>query len=415
MLLSSRGLQNIISGAKDFTFKVNGEYFIMSRFQAEFISPSVSSLVRSDGTVDEFEINRTGAEDCFHLFSSLADGKSISIPTSQLRLFSLLCSDLGNKELIELLTPNEPPSIANIPDRLQLNATDSDIGYACKHFTSLDHSLFSVELLRTMLTDHRLLIESEDWLLTVLKSLIAKDNSYESLIDTIECQYLSESLMKEFCEFLDPISLSRMAWESICRRLCLEVHPASSNHRLRVSPERRIDFDSRKPFDGILFHLFQNCGRNPHHEGLVSVSAPDAQSKCSFPCEDLISHESKSGKWWATNNSNVPHYLQIDFKELQICPSAYSVKAHNSSCATGYFIRSWEFEGSTDGLNWECLDRHCNSTDLSQNDAVASYYISNSSVFRYLRFRMVGQTSNETWHFTLQQFEVFGRLLGEKA
>jgi hypothetical protein len=415
MILSSRGLQNIISDENDFTFKVNGQCFKMSTFQAEFISPSVSNVVRSDGTVKEIEISIRGAEECFHHFVSLAKGKSITIPSSQLHIFSKICVDLGNKELLELLFSNEPLSLENIAFRLEQNATDSNIEYACEHFISLNHSLFSVEILRILLTDSRIIIESEDWLLEVLQSLISKDCSYENLIDTIECQYLSQSQIVEFCEILNPNSLNCIAWESICRRLCLEVHPSISNPRLRIPRGINIEMDSRKPFDGILFYLFGKCGRNPHHAGLITVSAPDEQTGGKFQCEDLISHESKTGKWWGTNNNNVSHYLQIDFKNLQICPSAYSIKSPNSSWSSGYFVKSWEFEGSSDGSIWQSLDRHSNCNDLCQNDVVASYHISNSPVFRYLRFRMVGQSSSNNWQFSLQQFEVFGRLIGEIA
>jgi hypothetical protein len=79
MLLSSRGLQNIISNEKDFTFKVNGQCFRMSKFQAEFISPSVSNLVRFDSTMDGIEILRRAADECFHYFSSPAEGQSGTI------------------------------------------------------------------------------------------------------------------------------------------------------------------------------------------------------------------------------------------------------------------------------------------------------------------------------------------------
>jgi hypothetical protein len=58
------------------------------------------------------------------------------IPNSQVRHFSQLCFDLGNKELIELLFLNDPPSLENIASRLELHMTDSDVGYACEHFIS---------------------------------------------------------------------------------------------------------------------------------------------------------------------------------------------------------------------------------------------------------------------------------------
>jgi hypothetical protein len=146
---------------------------------------------------------------------------------------------------------------------------------------------------------------------------------------------------------------------------------------------------------------------------LISISAPDERTGRTLECEELISQDSKAGTCWGTNNKNVPHYLQIDFKNLQICPSGYSVKADNSSFASAHFLKSWEFEGSVDGSTWDCLDRHSDCTDLCQNEAVGSYTISTSTVFRYLRFRMIGKNSNNNWYFSLQQIEIFGRLLGE--
>jgi hypothetical protein len=408
-------LSNIVSEEKDFTFNVNQHSFTTSTFRAQFLSPVVSELIRSDPTVHDFEISRCGAEDCFHLFLLFANGEQLTVPASQTPLFLAVCSDLGNTEIVELIFPNEPASVENIGLRLQLRATDSDVEYGCEHFTSIDHSSFPADVLHLLLRDDRLRIESEDWLLTVIKTLIETDESYRILLETIESQYLSSSAIREYCELLTPDSVSRMGWESICRRLCLPVQPGNRNRRLKRPVGRNIPFDSGKPFDGIFHYLFGKTGRNPHRSGLISVSAPDEQTARGFNCEDLLSHESKAGKWWATNSNNVLHYVQIDLKDMKICPSAYSVKAHNSSCATGHFIQSWVFEGSDDGSSWESLDEHWNSNDLRRNDAVASHNISTTAVFRFLRFRMVGETTDSSWHFCLQQIEVFGVLIGETA
>jgi hypothetical protein len=246
-----------------------------------------------------------------------------------------------------------------------------------------------------------------------LKGLIEADESYSILLETIDSRYLSASLIPDYCALLDPAALSRMAWESICRRLCLSVQPANANRRLEALITKRIELDSKEPFDGIFHYLFQKVGRNPHQSGLISVSASDEHPSRTLNCEELISHESKAGKWWRAYNRNVPHYLLVDFKDMEICPSAYSVKAHNRSFSVADFIQSWVFEGSADELSWQTLDEHSNSNDLSRNDAVPSYDISTTAVFRFLRFRMVGQTTNSTWHFLLQQIEVFGVLTGE--
>jgi hypothetical protein len=59
------------------------------------------------------------------------------------------------------------------------------------------------------------------------------------------------------------------------------------------------------------------------------------------------------------------------------------------------------------------LDERSNSNDLSRNDAVVLYNISTTAFFRFVRFRMVGQTTDSSWYFFLQPMEVFGILTGE--
>jgi hypothetical protein len=81
---------------------------------------------------------------------------------------------------------------------------------------------------------------------------------------------------------------------------------------------------------------------------LIKLSAPDERSGRIFECFDLVSHESKDGQWWGTNDSDMDHYVEIDFKDMRICPSGYSVKVHSSAWSVGDLVLSWRFEGSRD-------------------------------------------------------------------
>jgi hypothetical protein len=68
------------------------------------------------------------------VFLSLSESKSITIASSQLQLFSLICFDFGNHELIESLFSNSTRSLENLVIGLQLNLTDSFIEYALSTF-----------------------------------------------------------------------------------------------------------------------------------------------------------------------------------------------------------------------------------------------------------------------------------------
>jgi hypothetical protein len=151
-----------------------------------------------------------------------------------------------------------------------------------------------------------------------------------------------------------------------------------------------VKLDRAHPFDGIFHHLWTECGGNPHLAGLIEISAPTERNDRMFQCYDLISHESKSGKWWGTNDANKAHYVQIDFKDLRICPSAYSVKVHSRTWNSSSFLRSWRFEGSNNCSDWSVIDSHTDSSDLRQNDKEMSFEFSSSSSFRFLRFLKVG-------------------------
>jgi hypothetical protein len=63
-----------------------------------------------------------------------------------------------------------------------------EIGLARDFGSPIEHSSFSADILRLVVTDDRVLIESDDWICSILQKLISKDKSYQTLIDTIECQ-----------------------------------------------------------------------------------------------------------------------------------------------------------------------------------------------------------------------------------
>jgi hypothetical protein len=107
--------------------------------------------------------------------------------------------------------------------------------------------------------------------------------------------------------------------------------------------------------------------------------------------------------------------LKIDFKDHRLCPSAYSVKVHNSSWSDSHFLRSWRFEGSNDDSTWTVLDRVTDNEELRGNDREVSFEFSPTSsvAFRFVRFVMDGKNSSGSYQFSLQRFEVFGSLIGK--
>jgi hypothetical protein len=142
----------------------------------------------------------------------------------------------------------------------------------------------------------------------------------------------------------------------------------------------------------------------------VKVSANDEGSGRGFEVYELICESDKSGKWWGTHNNAIDHYIKFEFPSCRICPSGYSLKAHNGSWSNGLFIRSWRFEGSNDDSEWTTLDTQRDCESISGNDKAAFFAVSTAQSFRFFRIFTSGPNSSGCHYFSMQQIELFGHL-----
>jgi hypothetical protein len=399
MLLSSRGLRNVVCDDSAFEFKVNGREFVLSKFKAQFISPAVSRSLRFDPTQSSFAIDIPDSIDNFETILSICEGNSISVEPSRVYGFGAVCQALENDELIEIAMGGDRVSISNVGLRLSLSTVESDVEFACEHFLSLDHSSLPMKVLELLLGDKRLKIESEDWLLNIIESRVSRDDSLIGLLDYVKCEYLSVEGMSKFFSLISIESMSSSVWSSLWNRLQMPISLSNENPR---AGGHAIPLDRSRPFDGVFACLSRQCGENPHNTGLIAISANDDLAY--YKCHELIS----AGKSWTSNNNAVDHYVKVDLKNLRLVPSGYSVKTHNSEWGDGRFVRSWRFEGSNDDSTWEVLDSHTNSDELMGNDKEVSFAISTTTQFRFLRFIQTGLNSSGYHSLRLQRWEIFG-------
>jgi hypothetical protein len=320
MLLSSRGLKNIHGWEENFVFDFNGEQLRVPTFIAQFISPAVSRQLLSDPTSRTFKVRTSGGSKCLNRLLALCSGEPISLNGAEVPRFAAVARELENGELLSHFVGQESVTVENAVRRLEFCCLDSDLEFACANFCWLDFSSISVEVAVCLLSDRRLKIESEDWLLQFVADLISGDSKFRVLLDYIECQYLSVESMSRFAGLVwsSGEAMNSCLWSSLCRRLFLSVSPAVANPRIQ---KRIISLDRSRPFDGVLSSLWKSCGQNPHLAGLIAVSAPDEHNGRLFECHDLISVASKAWKWWVTGNCVMDHYVQIDLKDYRTRPS----------------------------------------------------------------------------------------------
>jgi hypothetical protein len=418
--LSARGLASINPRDYDFAFVLRGDEILCSRFQAQFLSPTVCSVLRNDASLNRIEIEvETEHKSVITSFlSQLIETGRIDIPVSDLCILSEFARFLGNSELLDLFGKqcSEKVDESNVLQRLKLFPTEDNLSFLAAHFSSVCTQpaieSLSLDVLSSVLSHIELRLENEDSLFRFIESLCSRNESYRDLIEHVESQYLSESCIGDYISFLDsdPDGLSRGTWYSICRRLCLQVSPLKANPRVNFTTVA-FDRDKSSMFRGIFHKMREECKQNPHLSGQVKVSATDEYSSCTLQVHDLIVASGKTGKYWGTNDTAVDHYVKFEFPTCRICPSGYSLKAHNASWGNNsgsHFIRSWRFEGSNDDSSWTTLDTQTNSNAIAGNDKEAFFGISTTQAYRFLRIVTSSLNSASTYHFSLQQIEIFG-------
>jgi hypothetical protein len=74
-------------------------------------------------------------------------------------------------------------------------------------------------------------------------------------------------------------------------------------------------------------------------------------------------------------------------------------------------LKSWVIESSLDGKVWTELDRKINNNDLKEWPYAASYPVSDSTEFRFIRLTQTGNNLCGDDRLIIRYFEVFGNFL----
>ena len=260
---------------------------------------------------------------------------------------------------------------------------------------------------KSAIVKQRLKLESEDQLYGTIISL-AGENGDEvlDLLRYVKLAFLSESKLDEFLDNIFP-DLVAYVWDSLCD--CLRCFRGS---KAKVSLRKAERYHENRhhltftrengAFKGIVRHLRDTCGGNPHEYGLISITA---SSTARNECHELVDY-GWNNYWFSKNEPN--SYIQFDFKSIRVCLTHYSLK---SDGATGYHLLSWILEVSNDGSTWEAVDER-NTQDLNGIYMVKTYECGkrSDSFVRFVRMRQTGNNSSGDNYFILSEIEFFGQL-----
>jgi hypothetical protein len=270
------------------------------------------------------------------------------------------------------------------------------------------------EVISAILSHSSLRLKDEDSLYAFLRSQFDKDRNFSSLFEILRFEYLSCESMTSFLDIVaDSFDILTIPiWLAISHRLSLAVSPNHQNDRLAESSgfiEHACQLTEGSPLNGIIAYLTRKCGSNVVDHGIISITASSAGSAQSYPLRNIADFASQNF-YYTANQPN--SWVCYDFKTMRIKLSHYSLRSQSTDDKN--FLRSWVLEGSLEGQSWIELDRHENNSALTGRGATATFPVSHSSAFQFIRLRQIGKNNSNSDNLELCAIEFFGVLAEPK-
>lgn len=404
-VLTSRGLANIDnSSMESFYFNFNGKRYQTTKLKADFFSPKISAIHKTDPFFNEFVLKYD--YESFEDIKMLLNGHSIRIEPKNEGFLRYIATTLKNPELYkEIINLNHELTLENTID-LMLNKFNNDIlftdelEFIAKNISKIKRNnimKLNSDLLQMIFASPSLAITDESWLYELIIEIISKKGeNYRFLLESIVFDCLPKDKLSSYFLNLDFDHISNYFWETI--KQSIHAHSQSSSiYRLsRIAPySETFRYIPEKPFDGILTKFQDEENVYQITSSSIMKGSPDYLL---FSNSGYYISEDKAKQW-----------IMVDFNEQKICLTEYSIRSEGSSPGW-YHLKNWNVEGSNDNENWIILDSHENNSDLNSNNAIKTFFVQNREFFRYIRLKQIGINHRKTNHLCMSAIELFGIL-----
>jgi len=226
--------------------------------------------------------------------------------------------------------------------------------------------------------------------------------SYEELCEVSQNQLVPRSLIIE-------VTMARLKDHETPEE---QKQNASVPLRLQPRPRFSITFslnkDNNNFFKGIIGWIATNYGQgewqNPHRHGRVKVHSSTLSKGSRATLVDV-----QCAEIWTLDMPNM--WFSIDFGPTRsVNPTSYSLRHGGNWKADA--VRTWDLQGSLDGVIWMTLKRHTNDCSLNAAFACHSWHLpeSKESSYRFFRIYHTGRNSSNRNFLVISGFEFFGKL-----
>jgi hypothetical protein len=411
--------------SEPFWFVAGGREFACSKFQALFVSKAVEGVMRSDNTVNRFEVDASG--ESFGDICSLMEGKSIVLNKNNFLSLQRIAEKIENEELLKkcfefgVEIGKEKISVANCVEKLKIKEEfgcpiEEEIAFIASHFYGIDKEELKdlrQETIESIVSHEELCLSDEESLVEFISSL---GEECRSLYGYVECCFLSLPGIETFLERIDETGIDQRLWISICRRLRCELSKQSLSD-VRFCRNRSLEHDTKthtglcdfpyvkgRELQGMIHSIASEVRGNVHKKGAVNITSSGDQDRKPFAVANHKTRES-----WASHGEP-GSWICFDFKDKSVGLSHYTLKSRMDH--DGYHPIVWVVEGSNDEENWITLDER-NTRELVGLGKMKTFECPGyrqANFFRWLRVRQTGKNSTGDHYLNLSAVEFFGVL-----
>ncbi|OHS96095.1 hypothetical protein TRFO_37763 [Tritrichomonas foetus] len=475
--LSSRGLSNISREDIDnFTFIIGSDNYDVPIIFAEFISPNISRIRKTDKSFTSFEIKIEDEKKRFNFLLNLMNGKPINIDSVDAQMLLYFAEKLGNSELYDSLSQfknyelSEKNAIPILLNKYRMKMDyDQEIRYVASHFEELmkkeksqnnqistqniissntqnstndkiisnnsnntiskqnNRKMSSFEeieslsnlplpVLEMILSSKHLKVGTEDDLFNFIHNLVEeKGKSYRILYEYVLFEYLDENSISQFVSQTTVKDINSNAiWNALSKRLMKKiVNKSSKNKNDDNSIENSLRFSKGSiPFVGDPFNGIVN-----YLKGQLNGENPNTtgQIKISYTSGNSYTEKLFDYEWkcyWSSTNSP-GQWINFEFPKNKIYLTDYTLKTPNSRAGWNH-LKNWVIEGSNDGVEWEEIDQRVDNDELNGNNKVATFHCKYPKRAKIIRLRQCGKNHRNADDIQLTNIEFFGRITDDE-
>ena len=402
----------------DFEFIVGSRRFPCTKQQACFLSSIVQKRLKSDPTFSSYKVNIDDPNNYFQQFYDLLFGKPLNV-TDDIKLFAIeIGAQLGNEELIShfssILFKKKialDNSIIRLRSKICLSLDPNpELAYIASNFTNYSEDVLmnlGYDILEMILTDSRLVIETESWLFNfLLKLIMDKGDAYKPLLSTIQFEFLTRQEMKKFLNIISAEDISSSMWSALKQRLILNVNvnkESSSRHSSKAG-EIKIPYDPQAPNNGIIHCLMDLCKGDPCERGELDITASSISKNNEHHLIEYSSYD------WLVTQEGIGQHILFNFRKKKVYVNSYTLATCCNRIGCNH-PKSWDLYGSNDLETWDLLDRRKDDTSLNGNrKATFQCLTKKPQAYQFIKLQMTGKNHNNNTRLVLSSVEFYGSL-----